>query len=230
MSLNNFDHSDPLSFSRTSVQGFIQRVYQWMSAGLAVTGFVALSIGSNPGMLQAIAGWFWVLAIAELGLVFWLSASISRISVQAAITGFLIYSLLNGLTLSFVFAVYTGASIANTFFITAGTFAGVSFFGWVTQTDLTSLRGFFFMGLIGLIIGSVVNLFFHSPAFYWILTYAGLALFIGLTAFDTQRLKAMHQSGAAASDQLAILGALTLYLDFINMFLYVLRIFGRRRN
>ena len=168
--------------------------------------------------------------LVELGLVIWLSSQILKISAATAITGFLVYSGLNGLTLSFIFIVYTQASIATTFFVTAGTFAAVSTYGWVTKSDLTSVGSFLFMGLIGVIIGSLVNLFFQSPVLYWLVTYAGLAVFIGLTAYDTQRLKLMHQEGgASATEQLAVLGALRLYLDFINMFLFLLRIFGRRR-
>lgn len=215
----------------TTLQSFMQRVYQWMAMGLAVTGVVAMWAASNESVLRALAGGaFWILALAEIGIVFWLSASYQKISAQAATLGFLIYSALNGLTLSFIFVAYTGASIASTFFITAGTFAGVSLFGWTTQTDLSSLRSFFIMGLIGFLIASVVNIFFQAPVFYWILTYVGIALFVGLTAYDTQMLKRIHQSGVEAGEQLAIIGALKLYLDFINLFLLLLRLFGRRRN
>ena len=227
MAQQNFD---PAYSGSTALQGFMQRVYQWMAAGLSVTGFVALWAAGNPGLLQTLAhGGFLILMIAELGLVFWLSSSITKISPQAAMTGFLIYSALNGLTMSFIFVVYTGASIASTFFITAATFAGVSLFGWVTKSDLSSFRGILFMALIGVLIASLVNFFFQSPVFYWIITYAGLAVFIGLTAYDTQQLKEWHQSGVVAGDQMAVLGALRLYLDFINMFLLLLRLFGRRR-
>lgn len=219
------------SSGSTTEQSFIQRVYQWMAAGLAVTGVVAVWASGNAGLLQALAkGGFLVLMLVELGIVFWLSASIMKISPQAAITGFLIYSALNGLTLSFVFLAYTGASIATTFFITAGTFAGVSFFGWVTKSDLSSLRGFLFMGLIGVLLGSLANLFFQAPLFDWILTYLGLAVFIGLTAYDTQQLKQMHRMISGSVEQMAVIGALKLYLDFINMFLFLLRLFGRRNN
>ena len=217
--------------SSTALQGFMQRVYQWMAAGLALTGFVALMAASNMGLMRALAGGgFLVLMLAELGLVFWLSASISKISPTAAVAGFLVYSALNGLTLSFIFLVYTGASIATTFFITAATFGAVSLFAWTTKADLSSMRGILMMALIGFLIASVVNLFLQSPAFYWILTYAGLAIFIGLTAYDTQTLKQWHQSGVVAGEQMAILGALKLYLDFINLFLLLLRLFGRRRD
>ena len=228
MNQSNFESSN--YSSSTALQGFMQRVYQWMAAGLAVTGLVAMWTAGNPDLMRALAGGgFLVLMLAELGLVFWLSASITKISPQAAIAGFLIYSALNGLTLSFIFLAYTGASIATTFFITAGTFAGVSLFGWVTKSDLSSMRGILMMGLIGVLLASLVNLFWQAPALYWIISYAGLAVFIGLTAYDTQMLKQWHQSGVVAGDQMAVMGALKLYLDFINMFLFLLRLFGRRK-
>lgn len=212
-------------------QVFIQRVYQWMAAGLALTGFIAYAVAGSPALLKGLAGGgFLVLVIAELGIVFWLSSQIQKISAQAAILGFLIYSALNGMTLSFIFLAYTGASIALTFFITAGSFAAVSLFGWTTKTDLTSVRGYLFMGLIGVLIASVANIFLRSTAFDWIISYAGLAVFIGLTAYDTQQLKYIHKSGQGALEQTAVLGALKLYLDFINMFLFLLRLFGRRRD
>lgn len=211
-------------------QGFIQRVYQWMAAGLALTGFVALWASGNMTVMKALhGGLFLPLMLVELGVVWWLSSQALKLSPTAATMGFLAYSGLNGLTLSYIFLAYTQASIASTFFITAGSFAGISLFGWTTKSDLTSLRGFLMMGLIGFLIASIVNIFFQSPAFYWILTYAGVALFIGLTAYDTQALKQIHQRSEGASDQLAILGALKLYLDFINLFLLLLRLFGRRR-
>jgi len=218
------------SHSNEMVQGFIQRVYQWMAAGLALTAFVALWGAHSEGVLRAMqGGLFFVVVIAELGIVIWLSSQIMKISTGAATAGFLIYSALNGLLLSFIFVVYTQASIATTLFATAGTFGVVSLVGWQTKVDMSSLRGFFLMGLIGLIIGSLINMFLQSPAFYWILTYLGIGLFIGLTAYDTQWLKRIHQERPDAPEQLAIIGALKLYLDFINLFLLLLRIFGRRR-
>ncbi len=228
--MNPMNSTDAQSFAPSTAAAFIQRVYQWMSIGLAVTGMVALWAAGNLSLMKALAGGaFWILAIVEVGLVFWLSASIQKISVQTATVGYLVYSALNGLSLSFIFLVYTGASIGMVFFMTAGTFAAVSFFGWVTKADMSSMRGFFLMGLIGILIASGVNWFLNSPALYWIISYAGLALFIGLTAYDTQKLKWLHQSGLGTG-QLAILGALMLYLDFINMFIFLLRIFGRRRD
>ena len=212
-------------------QSFIRRVYQWMAAGLALTGFTALWASGNAELMRFLhSGWFFALAAAELGLVFWLSSQVMKLSATAATLGFLAYSALNGLTLSYIFIAYTHASIASTFFITAGSFAAVSLFAWTTKADLSSLGGFLMMGLIGFLIASVVNIFLQASAFYWILTYAGIALFIGLTAYDTQRLKDMHRSAEAAPDSLAILGALKIYLDFINLFLLLLRLFGRQRD
>ncbi|MDP3919635.1 MAG: Bax inhibitor-1/YccA family protein [Candidatus Omnitrophota bacterium] len=226
----NRDKSFSGASSEALTQTFMQRVYQWMSAGLALTGFIAYWASGNVSLMRSLhGGAFIVLVLVELGIVFWLSSQAMRISATAATAGFLIYSALNGLTLSYIFIIYTSASIASTFFITAGTFAAVSLYGWTTKQDLTSLGGFFIMGLIGIIIASVVNMFMRSPLLYWAISYIGVGLFIGLTAYDTQKLKNIHQSNPGAPDQLAILGALSLYLDFINMFIFLLRIFGRRR-
>ena len=227
----NFQNSD-FTPAHAAQNTFLQQVYQWMAAGLAITGFTAYAAAGNLTLLRALAGGgFLVLMLAEIGLVMWLSHAIvnQKISSRGAVVGFLVYSLLNGLTLSFIFLAYTGLSIATTFFITAGSFAGVSLFAWMTKTDLSSLRGYLVMALWGFFLASLVNIFLHSAPFYWILTYAGLALFIGLTAYDTQQLKTMHQQNQG-SDSMAVLGALRLYLDFINMFLLLLRLFGRRRD
>ncbi|HPW77627.1 MAG TPA: Bax inhibitor-1/YccA family protein [Candidatus Omnitrophota bacterium] len=210
---------------------FMQRVYLWMTLGLGLTGLAAFATLLSPGFLQfLLKGGMWLFFIAELILVFWISANIQRLSMQAASILFLAFSALNGVSLSGIFLAYTASSIAMTFFIAAGTFAGVSIYGWVTKQDLTSVGSFCGMALWGLIIASIVNIFFQTPTFYWILSYAGVAVFIGLTAYDTQKLKMIHQNARAVPGQIAIFGALTLYLDFINMFLYLLRIFGRRNN
>ena len=223
--------NQPFSYSQEAVfSNFMQRVYQWMAMGLALTGLAAFITIGNASLLRFLLhGGMWVLFIAEFVLVIWLTRGLQKISVQAATVGFLAYSVLNGITISSIFLAYTSASISSTFFITAMTFAGVSVYGWVTRQDLTSVGSFCFMALIGVIVASLLNLFFHSPAFYWIVSYCGVAVFIGLTAYDTQRLKAIHQSMPNAPEQLAIVGALMLYLDFINMFLFLLQIFGRRR-
>ncbi len=222
----------PFAQSQEAVfSNFMQRVYQWMGMGLALTGILAFWTASNAGMLRfTMSGGGLVLAIAELGIVIWLTRSLNKISASTAVIGFLVFSALNGLTMSWIFIRYTQASIASTFFITAMTFAGVSVYGWVTKQDLTSVGSFCFMALIGVIVASVVNIFFQSPVFTWIVSYCGVAVFIGLTAYDTQRLKAIHQGVENAPEQLAIVGALMLYLDFINMFFFLLQIFGGRRR
>lgn len=227
----NQQENRPFSYSQEGVfSNFMQRVYQWMAIGLALTALMAFVTVQNMALMRfLVKGGIWVIAIVELGLVIWLSASIQKISAQAAILGFLIYSALNGLFLSTIFLVYTMASISSTFFITAMTFGGVSLYGWMTKQDLTSVGSFCGMALWGVIIASVVNMFFRAPVFDWIVSYAGVAVFIGLTAYDTQKLKMIHRQVANAPEQMAIIGALALYLDFINMFLFLLRLFGRRR-
>jgi len=229
-----------IAYSReraAAVQGaFIRRVYNWMALGLGATALVALYTAGNPTLLSMIFGntlVFFGLIIAELGLVIWLSAGINRLQFSTASAMFFVYSALNGLTLSVIFLAYTQASIASTFFVTAGTFGVTSLYGYTTKRDLSSWGGFFFMGLIGIILASVVNIFLKSPMVYWVVTYAGILVFVGLTAYDTQKLKDMAVQGFAdeqAEGKSAVLGALALYLDFINLFLMLLRIFGQRRD
>jgi len=220
---------------RVSEQSFMSQVYFWMAMGLGLTGLVAGWMAVNPALVMGLArnmGLFLVLVLVQLGLVFWLSAAIMRISVMAATIGFSVYATLNGILLSGIFLIYTGASIAATFFVTAGMFGAVSVYGFVTKRDLTSVGSFCFMGLIGIILASIVNIFLRSPALYWVITYAGIAVFLGLTVSDTQKLKRIHANGFQSGEvlkKLALLGALALYLDFINLFLLLLRIFGRRR-
>lgn len=214
---------------------FINKVYGWMALALAITGFVALRTASSETFINIIFGnqlLFFGLLIGELGLVFWLSRSIEHMSGTKAISLFLLYSALNGLTLSLLFVIYTSASIASTFFITAGTFGVMSAYGYFTKSDLSSWGNILFMALIGLIIASVVNIFWHNSTLYWIVTYAGVLIFVGLTAYDTQKIKRMSLEvdvESEAGQKGAIMGALALYLDFINMFLFLLRIFGDRR-
>ncbi len=220
----------------TTVQtDFIRRVYNWMALGLAVTAIVAL-YAVNSGLIFSLLGnpmIMLLLIVGEFGLVIALSAAIGRFQSSTALFMFFAYSFLNGLTLSTIFLIYTKASIANTFFVTAGTFAAMSLYGYTTKRDLTSMGSFLMMGLIGIIIASLVNFFFRSPAFYWLITYAGIAIFVGLTAYDAQKIKEMAYAGFAGSvDERkgAVIGALRLYLDFINLFLLLLRIFGRRSD
>lgn len=212
---------------------FIRRVFNWMGLGLATTAIVSLYAASHPSFVLTVlsSGLFWVLAIGELALVWILSASINRLRATTAATMFFVYSALNGLTLSVIFLMYTKASIASTFFVTAGTFGAMSLYGYTTKRDLTSWGSFLFMGLIGVVLASVVNIFFNSPTIYWLVTYAGVIVFVGLTAYDTQAIKAMALQGFDSEETRtkgAVIGALQLYLDFINLFLMLLRIFGRR--
>ena len=206
----------------------------WMTLALGVTGVVSLAVAGSEQITRMVLGnsaIFWVLLIAEIGLVFYISARIMKISFATATTLFMLYSVLNGLTLSVLFAVYTKASIASAFFVTAGTFGVMSLYGYFTKRDLSSLGNILFMALIGLIIATVVNIFFFSETFYWIITYAGVLIFVGLTIYDTQKIKRALEGMEIneTSQKLALLGALTLYLDFINLFLYILRILGDRR-
>jgi hypothetical protein len=220
------------------VNDFVRSVYNWMCLGLALTGLVALFASNSESMTRLIFGnslIFFGLIIAELALVFSISGLVNRMSAGTATALFILYSGLNGLTLSFIFLVYAQASIVSTFFICAGTFLACSIYGWTTKRDLTSLGGFLMMGLIGIIIASVVNLFIRSSAVSMIVSYIGVLVFVGLTAYDTQKLKNMALTQPADLDGAvvrkgAILGALSLYLDFINLFLLLLRIFGQSRE
>lgn len=224
-----------LSRDAASERSFLSQVYLWMALGLALTGIVAGWMAMNPSLTVGLMrnfGLFLVLALVQIGIVFWLSSQIMNLSITTATAGFSIYATLNGVLFSSIFLVYTSASIASTFLVTAGTFGAVSVYGFTTKRDLTSVGSFAFMGLIGIILASIVNWFFRSPVFYWLITYAGIAIFIGLTAYDTQKLKQIHQQGFGSGDtmkKVALLGALRLYLDFINLFLLLLRVMGRRR-
>jgi len=224
--------------SRVSeLQGaFIRRVYNWMIAGLALTGLMAHLTATSQTLTQIVFGnplVFFALIIGELALVFVLAGRAETMRPQTAMTLFIIYSLLNGLTLSFIFIAYARSTITSAFFVTAGTFGAMSFYGYVTKKDLTSWGSFLFMGLIGIIIASLVNMFFRSTMVSWVVTYAGVLIFVGLTAYDTQMLKTMAVrgfSGEEAETRAAVVGALRLYLDFINLFLMILRIFGGGRD
>ncbi len=215
---------------------FITKVYGWMSIGLALTGAVAYLVSSSPTLLQLIFGnklLFWGLIIGELLMVGYLAAAVTRMSAATATLVYMLYAVLNGVTLSGIFIMYTGASIMGTFLITGGTFAAMSIYGYFTKQDLTRAGNLLIMALIGLIIASVVNIFFRNPIMYWIITYAGILIFVGLTAYDTQKIKQMNiigNEGTEEDHKEAIMGALTLYLDFINLFLYLLRLFGRSND
>ena len=214
---------------------FITKVYNWMALALLITGLVAYFTATTPSLMTAIIGskiLFFGLIIAELGLVIYLTRSINKLSRNAAIGAFLLYSVLNGLTMSVIFMAYTSNSIATTFYITAGTFAAMSFYGYTTKRDLTSIGNMAFMALIGIIIASVVNMFLQNEMMYWIISYLGVAIFVGLIAYDTQKLKEIGSRGFVNEDNMektSIMGALSLYLDFVNLFLFLLRIFGDRK-
>lgn len=233
-----------IKFGNPVLEGFqsayrvlMRKVFLWMTLALAVTGLTAYYVASNAGLLYAIfssKGIFWGIIIAELALVFILSARIMKMSFATAGIMFVAYSVLNGITMASIFAVFTMESIASAFFVTAGMFGVMSFVGFTIKKDLGSFGSFFFMALIGLIIASVVNVFLGSSVLYWVITYVGVLLFVGLTAYDTQKIKHMlMEYGDEVNTQtqkLALLGSLSLYLDFINLFLYLLRIFGRNND
>lgn len=204
--------------------------YRWMTAGLAITGAVAMLVASSETLLSLVLGspLFYVLIFGQLGLVLALSFLAPRVSSIAAAAMFFAYAALTGMTLSVIFLAYTAASIATTFFVSAGAFAGLSAIGFFTKRDLSAVGRFAIFALFGIIIASIVNIFLHSTGLDWLLTIGGVVVFAGLTAYDTQKLKMLFQSGVRGN--LAIVGALTLYLDFINMFLFLLRIFGRGRR
>ncbi len=220
------------------VNDFVRSVYNWMAIGLALTGFIAFYVAHNPTMRTFVFGnqiVFFGLIIAELALVFTISSRVNRMQASTATGLFLLYSALNGATLSFIFLVYAKSSIASVLFICAATFIACSVYGMATKRDLTSLGGFMAMGLIGIIIASLVNLFVRSSGMHMVISYLGVFVFVGLTAYDTQKLKTMALTQPAGLDagvirKGAILGALSLYLDFINLFLFFLHIFGGARD
>ena len=216
----------------TKVSAVMKRVYFKMTLGLLVSAFVALWCSDSPAYWHILGNnsWaIWVLLIIEIGLVIAITGSIRRLSSAAATGLFYLFAAVNDLALAPIFIVYTSHSIAVTFFVTAGTFAAMSIYGYFTSNDLSKMGSILFMALIGLIIASVVNLFLHSDTMMWIITYAGVLIFVGLTAWDTHQIKNMAiQMDSASAGKLATIGALNLYLDFINLFLYLLRIFGNR--
>jgi hypothetical protein len=220
------------------VNEYVRSVYNWMCIGLALTGFVAYYVSNSQAVMNLVFGnrlIFFGLIIAELALVFSISGMVNRMSSATATGLFVLYAGLNGVTISFIFLVYAQASIVSTFFICSGTFLACSIYGWTTKRDLTSWGGFLMMGLIGIIIASLVNLFIQSSAVSMVVSYIGVLVFVGLTAYDTQKIKNMALTQPADAEagvirKGAILGALALYLDFINLFLMLLHIFGGSRE
>ncbi|ETS29374.1 hypothetical protein BB987_15860 [Photorhabdus temperata] len=220
----------------TGLQTYMAQVYGWMTCGLLLTAFVAWYASQSHAVIAFIFSnsiVFYGLIIAQLGLVFVLSGLINRMNGSLATGLFMLYSALTGLTLSSIFIVYTGGSIATTFVVTAGMFGALSFYGYTTKRSLSGLGSFLFMGLIGIILASLVNYWLKSETLMWAITYIGVVIFAGLTAYDTQKLKEMGENldvnDKESLRKFSIVGALTLYLDFINMFLMLLRIFGDRR-
>lgn len=221
---------------QVQVNEFIRSVYNWMAIGLGLTGLVAFYVSNSQAMLKLIFGnqiIFFGLIIGELALVFSISARVHKMQAATATSLFVLYAALNGATLSSIFLVYTKSSITSTFFVCAATFVASSIYGMVTKRDLTSMGQFMFMGLIGIVIASVANFFVRSSGVSLIVSYIGVIVFVGLTAYDTQKLRTMALTQPDGLDGAtlrkgAILGALTLYLDFINLFLMLLRIVGNR--
>ena len=214
------------------LRAYMLRVYNYMVSGLALTGIVAFGVANTPVLFNAIfgTGMAWVVMLAPLGVVFFLSARMHKMSFAAAQTWFWVFAGLMGISLATIFVAYTGTSIARVFFITAGTFAAMSLYGYTTKRDLTGLGSFLFMGLIGIIIASLVNIFLASSALHFAISVIGVLIFVGLTAYDTQKIKEMYaeSDGTEVMGKKAVMGALRLYLDFINLFLMLLRLFGSR--
>ena len=232
----SIDHSAVLPRAEAGLRHFMHMVYGWMSLGLFVTGACGAYMASDPRMIVNLVHTpilFYGLMIAELGLVLVLSAWAAKMEAATAKFAFLFYAALTGISMSVVYLAYTSQSIASTFFLTAGLFGIMSAYGYLTKTDLTTMGNLCFMGLIGIILASVVNIWLHSPAIMWATTYIGILVFTGLTAYDSQKIKAMYDAASDGTDvetKSAILGALALYLYFINLFLSLLRATGRRRD
>lgn len=232
----NYTSSKSNIAAMTAQATLFRNVYIWMTLALVITALTALLVYDSPNLQMAIASnnvLFYGLLIGELALVWILSANINRFSFMTATIMFLTYSILNGVTMSLIFLIYTASSITLTFMVTAGTFGAMALYGTITKKDLSSWGNILIMALIGLIIASVANWFVKSEALYWIITYAGVLIFVGLTAYDAQKIKRNLEVYGneinETSQKIALMGALSLYLDFINLFLYLLRLLGNRR-
>jgi uncharacterized protein len=231
-----YSREETLGYVQARERNILRNVYLWMTAGLALTGVVARTVSTSPAIMSALLGntfLFFGLIIGQLALVIMLSARIHKMSASSATFAFAGYAILNGITLSIIFLAYTGQTIALAFFTTAATFGGMSLWALVTKKDLSGMGHYLMMGLWGLIIASLVNMFLRSEAAYYLISYVGIAVFLGLTAYDTQIIKKWNDSYGSSMDEtqyikLSIMGALKLYLDFINIFLFMLRLFGRR--
>lgn len=223
-------------YASLSFPALMRKVYVWMALALVITGFTAYGVANSPAILTVIYGnkiMFWGLIIAELALVWGVTAAIGRLSLTTATLLFVLYSVINGVTLSVIFIAFSASVITKTFLVTAGTFGVMSLIGYTTKTNLTSIGKLLFMALIGIIIATIVNMFIKSSGLDLIVSYIGVLIFVGLTAYDTQKIKRMLLEADVMDEgmqKLALLGALSLYLDFINLFLFLLRIFGGNRN
>ncbi len=234
----DFQGSAPVSVTsqealQARVSAAFAQVFWWMGIGLALTAITAMAVTYVEPLQRIVLGnpiIYFGLIIAELGMVFYLSLRLTKLSFSTALTIFLVYAAVNGLTLSAILLVYTATSVVSTFFITAGMFGAMALFGTTTKRDLSSWRSFLFMGLIGIIIASVVNIFLGSSMLHWMISLFGVAIFVGLTAYDTQKIKHMAVQNSLPIGKLAIYGALALYLDFINLFIMLLRFFGSSRD
>jgi len=232
---NSLSYARPGAAAGGAIATFMNAVYAWMCVGLGITAAVAWMVAHNEAMLYSIfsRGTFMFLVIVELALVWVISAAINKINTAVATALFCLYAAINGLTLSGIFLVYDLGTVGAAFAITAGTFAVTSLYGFITKKDLSGLGGILLMALIGLIIASVVNIFFFNETLYWIINYAGVLIFVGLTAYDTQKLKTIAAQTAndpAMAGRLSVVGSLVLYLDFINLLLFILRILGGNRR
>jgi FtsH-binding integral membrane protein len=216
------------------VAAFLRGVYGWMCGGLAITAATAWLVASSPGLARTIVTnpiLFWGLAIAQLGIVFTLSARVDRMASGTASALFVVYSALTGVTLSFILLVYTGQSVASTFVVAAGMFGALALYGTMTRRNLGALGQFFFMGLVGLLLASLLGMFWHNDGLQFMISLIGVIVFAGLTVYDAQRLKQMaFATGPGSVSAVTIVGALALYLDFINLFLFLLRFMGNRRD
>lgn len=228
--------NDTIVQGRTGLQTFLAQVYGWMACGLLLTAFIAWYAANTPAVMEFVFSsqiTFFGLIIFQLGLVFVISGMVHKLSGMVATSLFMLYSALTGLTMASIFLVYTYSSIASTFVVTGGMFGAMSLYGYTTKRDLSGFGNMLFMGLIGIVIASLVNLWLKSEALMWVVTYIGVIVFVGLTAYDTQKLKRIgEQIDTRDTENMrryTIVGALTLYLDFINLFLMLLRIFGNRR-
>lgn len=232
---NPYVRNSPFDYTRpeigTGTLGrFMNQVYAWMCVGLAVTAGVAYYVASHPTLMQSMLGpAVWAFLVVELILVMVISAAINRINANVATALFVLFAAINGLTLSSIFVVYKLPAIGSAFLVSAGMFGATSIYGMVTKRDLSGLGSLMFMGLIGIILASVVNFFLHSSGLGWAITYLGVVIFVGLTAYDTQKLKETAyqlEGNGALSNRIAIVGSLMLYLDFLNLFLFMLQIMG----